>query len=103
VVPTSAAETIDSIHAPFTASTMTSSARPTRFVCLADGRVAKLTPRDAVPWPLADLIPIIVSPVDGGPESDALLPMNWPELRNGELRRLIAAALERETLKRRGH
>jgi hypothetical protein len=73
--------------------------RPTRFLRLADGRYARVAPRDAVPCPIGDLVPMIVMPLDGGPEFDALLPERWAELRDGEFRRLVAASIELQALK----
>ena len=77
---------------------------PTRFLRLADGRAARLAPRDAIRGPLSDHVPVIIAPLEGGPpaEVDVLLPERWMELRDGELRRLVAAAIAREAVKRRG-
>jgi hypothetical protein len=67
--------------------------------------VARLTTRDALPGLPGDHVPVIIrAPFDGGTDAevDALLPERWAELRDAELQRLVAAALERDAAKRRG-
>jgi hypothetical protein len=81
---------------------MSTHARPTRLLRVADRRVARLASPYPMP-PLGDDVCVTIAPLGEGPgaEVDALLPERWAELRDGELRRMVAAALERESAKRR--
>jgi hypothetical protein len=76
--------------------------RPTRFLRLADGRMARFAPRDATPWPHGDHVPVTIAPLGAGPapEMNVTLPERWAELRDGALRTPVAAALTREVQKR---
>jgi hypothetical protein len=76
---------------------MTTSPRPTRFLRLANGRAVRLAPPYAMA-PHRDHVTLTIAPLDASPaaEVDALLPERWTELRDGELRALVAAALKRE-------
>jgi hypothetical protein len=49
---------------------MTMVPRPTRFRCLADGRVVRLATRDALPWTYGDHIAVTVTPLDAGPAAE---------------------------------
>jgi hypothetical protein len=76
-------------------------ARPTRFFRLVDGRPAQLTALLPI-VPVGDHVEVTIAPLDGSAEVDTLLPERWMELRDGELRRLIAAAIARRGTTRIG-